>query len=350
MPASQNVVPIHPFDDGAALAWLQAKGTVQISAAALGRQFGWSRQKASRRLQVWADARQIKRHGKVIVAIPPKTGSLSVQMSGAVPVPPSTNVRKSAQRGVTRILLSLLLFLIGTSISSVLVAVNVTSWASFAKASQSWYIQSAFVALGATVAITVIALPAAARVATRGTATTLWAIWAFVFMVDVLTSVGFSYGNFGTAVAGTEAGVNRRAFLEKRIHSLLKERQAMPDVLTTTREMAEAATKARERACAAAAYCKAAEAKEALALKDWGMAKRAEEIKGELQTAEGELASIQVVASADPLTEGIVDLAYQTTGHKLEARSVTTGRNIIFALFLLVPAGVFRGAISLVRD
>jgi hypothetical protein len=80
------------------------------------------------------------------------------------------------------------------------------------------------------------------------------------------------------------------------------------------------------------------------------MAKRADEIKDELKEAESELGSIQIVSSPDPLTDGVIDLAYQTTGQKLEPRAVMTWRNIIFALFLLVPAGVFRGAISLVRD
>jgi len=58
------------FDDVAALAWLRAQPgrTVRTCAAALGREWGWNRMRAARRLKAWAAAGSINvsRSGKMI--------------------------------------------------------------------------------------------------------------------------------------------------------------------------------------------------------------------------------------------------------------------------------------------
>ena len=67
-------VPPHPFDDKEALAWLRAwpEGRVAVSAAELGRQWGWNRMRTSRRLKAWERAGLIRRNAEAIIV----TGSV----------------------------------------------------------------------------------------------------------------------------------------------------------------------------------------------------------------------------------------------------------------------------------
>ena len=53
-----DIVPIRPFDDAEALAWLRSQpdGRVTASAAELGRQWGWNRMRTGRRLKGWEEA------------------------------------------------------------------------------------------------------------------------------------------------------------------------------------------------------------------------------------------------------------------------------------------------------
>ena len=59
-----ELVPVRPFADAEALDWLrsQSDGRITASAAALGRQWGWNRVRASRRLKAWHAAGYIRRH------------------------------------------------------------------------------------------------------------------------------------------------------------------------------------------------------------------------------------------------------------------------------------------------
>jgi len=68
-------VPPHPFDEMEALAWLrsQPEGYLTISAAELGRQWGWNRMRTSRRLKAWEQAGLIRRNTEAIIV----TGSVT---------------------------------------------------------------------------------------------------------------------------------------------------------------------------------------------------------------------------------------------------------------------------------
>lgn len=352
------VVGIRQIGDDDALAMLKA-GEVFASAADFGRRCGWNRQKASRRLKEWADAGLLKlekKHGKTAIVTVQPSCPVPVRVSAPVSAPSGTgrtdvqNDHKNNRLGFGRVMAAVLCCLIGVTMASFLVAVNGTSWAGFVRNAQAWYIMYGFVAMGVTISIAVMILPAVIRLAPSEARLGLRATFWFLFAVELIVQIGFAYGNFGSAVAGTAASANTRAYHEQNIHRLRREQQGMEGkFVPTTKEAAEAATKARERACEAKSFCKAAEAKETTILKDRGITIRAAEIDTELKDAESKRDDIQVVASADPLTDGVIDLVYQTSGHKLEARAVTTGRNVIFALFLLVPAGFFRGAASLAR-
>jgi hypothetical protein len=75
-------VPVRPFAAAEALAWLrsQAGGSVTASAAELGRQWGWNRVRAGRRLKAWQAAGHIRRDGDTIVVI----GGASVAVTAGV--------------------------------------------------------------------------------------------------------------------------------------------------------------------------------------------------------------------------------------------------------------------------
>ena len=63
-----ETVPARPFDDMEALAWLRSQpdGRVTASAAELGRQWGWNRMRAGRRLKAWEEAGLIRRNAEAI--------------------------------------------------------------------------------------------------------------------------------------------------------------------------------------------------------------------------------------------------------------------------------------------
>jgi hypothetical protein len=64
---TESVSP-HPFDDMEAPAWLRSQPERQltVSAAELGRQWGWNRMRTSRRLKAWERAGLIHRNAEAI--------------------------------------------------------------------------------------------------------------------------------------------------------------------------------------------------------------------------------------------------------------------------------------------
>src|SRR5260221_6072269 len=68
---STSVVPLHPFDETAALDWLRSQpgGRTNLKAAELGRRWGWPRQRTGRYIKAWAKAGLVKRRGKTIAVI-----------------------------------------------------------------------------------------------------------------------------------------------------------------------------------------------------------------------------------------------------------------------------------------
>jgi hypothetical protein len=68
------IAPIRPLDEAAALAWLRSQpgGRINLSAAELGRRWGWHRQRAGRRIKAWAKQGVVRQRGKIITAIAPQ--------------------------------------------------------------------------------------------------------------------------------------------------------------------------------------------------------------------------------------------------------------------------------------
>jgi hypothetical protein len=75
-----EIALIGPLDETAALDWLRSQpgGRINLPAAELGRRWGWQRQGTGRRLEAWAKAGHVTRHGNIITVAdgsvtPPKT-------------------------------------------------------------------------------------------------------------------------------------------------------------------------------------------------------------------------------------------------------------------------------------
>jgi hypothetical protein len=71
MNSTESWIPApRPLDEMEALAWLRSRpeGVVTASAAELGRQWGWNRMRAGRRLKAWEKAGLIRRNAEAIIA------------------------------------------------------------------------------------------------------------------------------------------------------------------------------------------------------------------------------------------------------------------------------------------
>jgi len=91
---TDNVRPIRPFEEEAAIAWLRAQpgGRTSLSDAELARRWGWNRKRVGRRLKAWAKSGRVTRRGDVTTANPPGTNGKAVPprqaKAGTGPVPP----------------------------------------------------------------------------------------------------------------------------------------------------------------------------------------------------------------------------------------------------------------------
>jgi MarR family protein len=63
-----EIAPIRPLDEAAALDWLRSQpgGRTKLSAAELGRRWGWHRQRAGRRLKAWQKSGLVTRRGNTV--------------------------------------------------------------------------------------------------------------------------------------------------------------------------------------------------------------------------------------------------------------------------------------------
>jgi hypothetical protein len=85
MMAATAIAPIRELDEAAALDWLRAQpgGRVTLTAAELGRRWGWHRQRVGRRLTAWAKSGLVTLHADVITA-----AGVPVTPAAASPAPP----------------------------------------------------------------------------------------------------------------------------------------------------------------------------------------------------------------------------------------------------------------------
>src|SRR5258706_60361 len=67
---TDNVTPIRPFDEEAAIAWLCAQpgGRTKLSDAEPARRGGWNGKRVGRRIKAWAKSGRVPRRGDVTTA------------------------------------------------------------------------------------------------------------------------------------------------------------------------------------------------------------------------------------------------------------------------------------------
>jgi hypothetical protein len=112
-----ELVPVRPFADAEALAWLrsQSGGSVTASAAELGRQWGWNRVRAGRRLKAWEVAGHVRRRGDTVVA----TGSAAVTtgVTGTVAPGPPIAARRAKPVTIAALIAALALACVSAAFS-----------------------------------------------------------------------------------------------------------------------------------------------------------------------------------------------------------------------------------------
>src|SRR6266436_6311277 len=104
---TDNVRPIRPFEEEAAIAWLRAQpgGRTKLPAAELARRWGWQRYHVSRRLQRWKKDGLVAQRGRFLVAVdiePPEAATNDLQHVDDTPEPASQPGRSVAVRNAAR--------------------------------------------------------------------------------------------------------------------------------------------------------------------------------------------------------------------------------------------------------
>ena len=104
---TDNVRPIRPFEEEAAIAWLRAQpgGRTKLPAAELARRWGWQRYHVSRRLQRWKKDGLVAQRGRFLVAVdiePPEAATNDLQHVDDTPEPASQPGRSVAVRHAAR--------------------------------------------------------------------------------------------------------------------------------------------------------------------------------------------------------------------------------------------------------
>ena len=71
MPDASTITPIRSLEEAAALDWLRSQpdGRTKLSAAELGRRWGWHRQRAGRRIKAWQKSGVVTRRGNTVAAV-----------------------------------------------------------------------------------------------------------------------------------------------------------------------------------------------------------------------------------------------------------------------------------------
>lgn len=336
MAQAQKIVSLHALSEEDALAWLQAQGTVKISSCELGRRWNWHRNTVGRKLQSWAAIGAIKRKGKTICAMPraaQKQPSKTAQTAPVQSEQPLGNASNKRDRGSFSKFMSFLMFMAALAIIWALIYINYTSWSALSDSTPSLI---ALRVLSVVIDVLVVILPAAAKIASWRSAVLIWLIWAVCFLMVLWTAVGFAFGNFGEVAESRRATIERRDLIEDRLKGL---RVKLADA------------DERRRQCESGGPCSLARDRKTRIVEVDRLTFLAGSIKSDLERYEVELKNLPAIVVADPQIAGGVKAIKRLAGYSIDLADASTGRDVVFALVLvLLPSGLIRGAISLVRD
>ena len=323
-----NVVPLRPFDDAEALAFLSRHpdGRIETSVSDLARQFRWPPTKLRRRLATWVNAghitRQASGRGRIVIAPAvehadplPIARPSTVGETAAPPIGRASgaDTPRSLETGRSAVAVGAAAVLFATALG--LAAIGLTMNARFAASfGQTAEAALLLAAIGLAIDVLAVVLPTVAVLLwhhrARASAAVAWTIWLAALTMTLLAAIGFASTNIGDSVAGrARIAVENRALAE-RIERLRAERAgivetravgAIEAALQAAQPGAQSVWKATGgcqdvtlpasgRACATVLQLR-----ESLAT-----AERRDVLDAELRSAEAKLASLPSITAADP--------------------------------------------------
>jgi hypothetical protein len=220
---------------------------------------------------------------------------------------------------IGRVLLALVLGLTAIGLAVVGLTVNTRFAASFGQTAEAALLLAA---IGLTIDLLAIVLPSAAAQLWRDhnvvSASAAWAIWTIALGMTLLAAIGFAATNIGDGVAGRGKHVAEARALSADIARLRAERAAISEgraVATIEAEIqraqpAAAAVWKQTAGCTDVTLAKSGAAcAEVLALRQaLGVAQRRDALDAELRAAEGRLAPLPAIATADPQAAMAADI------------------------------------------
>lgn len=327
-----NVVPLHPFDDAEAVAWIRAHLDGDASLGELARQFRWSPSKLRRRISVWVGAGHVTRRldakGRVVItriaADEPSPRLHASRPEGAdledgavlhvqaapttepvrIAAPPACRSQLAAGTAAVLLVTAIALAVVGLSM-------NARFAASFGQSPDA---SAMLAAIGVALDLLALALPTAAAMLwqrhARGTALTAWMIWLVAITMTLLAAMGFAATNIGDSVVGRERVAVEATALTDKLVRLRAERAgigetgavaALEVALQQAQSTAQWVWRITEgcrdvtRAASARACAPVLQLRERVA-----NAQRRDALEVELGVTQARLAVLPTVAAADP--------------------------------------------------
>ncbi|MGJ4886803.1 hypothetical protein ACQR1Y_01335 [Bradyrhizobium sp. HKCCYLRH3099] len=117
----------HPFDETEALAWLRSQpmGHLTISAAELGRRWGWNRMRTGRRLKAWERAGLIRRNAESIIVTGSVTSTIEEGSVSVTEVAAVTGKSRAEASGRDTTPVNLASFIVALAMASVSAAFSI---------------------------------------------------------------------------------------------------------------------------------------------------------------------------------------------------------------------------------
>jgi hypothetical protein len=374
-----NVVPLHPFDDAEALAWMgeQLNGSTETSISDLARQFGWSRGKLRRRLAAWAEAGHLKQRqasrGKLIIE-PAVERSRTVRVGGtgqtrqaaarlverafALDLAPS----RDARRSIIAVAGAAVLVLTALAMAAVGLVMNARFAASFGQTAEA---AALLAMIGLAIDVLAVSLPTVGAQLwhgrSRSAAAVAWSIWLLALTMSLLAAAGFASTNIGDAVAGRAKIAGENSALAQRIERLKSERAGIAEarpvaaieaelqraqpgaqgVWRATEGCRDVTRPASGRACAQILQLRESQA----------TAQRRDEIDTELRAAEARLASLPAIVTADPQATTAAEIVTWATAGRVSpgTRDIVWLRTVGLAVMPSLAGLIVVLALSLAR-